>query len=143
MIVFRGKHYLAHQIICRAFHGLAPEDKAEVDHIDRCKTNNRPSNIHWASHKENVDNRDCVDQAFEKYKTRFCEDKKAYRRCYNAAHREEQRHYRKAYYEKHHEEQRAYWAAKVAKMKAQGLAWKKGPSGKWGWFPRVCKSEAA
>ena len=110
-IRFRGKTHFVHQIICRAFNGLPPEGKSEVDHIDRCKTNNTPSNLRWASRKENCDNKDCVDQSIEKYSMRACEDKKAYMKAYDAA--------------------------KYAKMKAQGLGFRKGPDGKWGWHPRI------
>lgn len=57
------KLYLAHRLICEAFHGPAPEGKPYVDHIDRCKTNNTPSNLRWVSHKENVHNADRIDRA--------------------------------------------------------------------------------
>lgn len=117
-----------HVLICRAYNGLPPEGKPEVDHINRCPSDNRPENLHWVSRKENNDNKDCVDQSVEKYGVRACEDKaayyKAYNKAYNASHREE----RKAY-------NAAYCAAYHAKMKAQGLTWRKGPDGKWGWYP--------
>ena len=73
---YHGKYYYVHQIICRAFNGLPPEDKPEVDHIDRCKANNSPFNLRWTGRKENQDNADRADQALEKYGARPCEDKK-------------------------------------------------------------------
>lgn len=109
-IKFHGKHYFVHQIICRAFNGLAPEGKPFVDHINRIKDDNRPENLRWVDCKENCNNKDCVDQSVEKYSVRACENRQAYDRSY----------------------QRAYYA----KMKAQGLIWKR-LDGKWGWYPRV------
>lgn len=106
-----GTTYRIHRIICRAFHGLPPEGKPEVDHINRCPSDNRPENLRWVNRKENNDNRDYVDESIERFGTRECEDEAAYRKAYN-----------KSY---------------SAKMKAQGLTWRKGPNGKWGWFPRI------
>lgn len=123
---YRGKYYRVHVLVCRAFHGLAPIDKPFVDHIDRCKTNNTPGNLHWTSSKENNDNKDSVDKSVEKYKVRSCDDHKSYSR---------------AYYEKHRGEinarQRAYDAARRAEKKAQGLTFRKGLNGKQGWYPRI------
>lgn len=110
-IGFHGKYHKVHILICRAFHGLPPAGKLFVDHIDRCKTNNKPTNLRWASSKENNDNKDRVDQALERYGVRACDDRKSY--------------------------QRAYDAAKAAKMKAQGLHYCKGSDGKYGWHPRI------
>ena len=121
-IRFQGKQHKVHRIVCRAFNGLAPEDKPEVDHINRIKGDNRPENLRWVDRKENQSNKDCVDQSIEKYGVRTCEDKLAYNR---------------AYYEVNREEAKAYWAAKYAKMKAQGFHYVKGPDGKWGWLPRA------
>ena len=110
-IRFRGKFYKVHQLVCRTFHGLAPEGRPFVDHIDRCKANNTPGNLHWTSAKENADNQDRVDQSIEKYGVRACDGQKAYE------------------------------AAKYAKMKAQGLVKRKGPDGKWGWFPHLTQHQ--
>ena len=142
-IGFHGKHHFAHQIICRSFHGLPPEGKPCVDHINRIRDDNRSCNIHWASYKENMDNRDCVDRSIEKYKVRTCEDRKTYTKVWRGLHHEEKKAYDRAYREAHHEKCRAYDAAKRAKMKAKGLTYRKGPNGKWGWYPRVHKNEAA
>ena len=45
-----------HRIVCLAFHPNL-EKKAEVDHIDREKLNNRPENLRWATRTEQLDNR--------------------------------------------------------------------------------------
>ena len=35
-----------------------PENKLEIDHIDRVRTNNNLSNLRWVTHKENMNNKD-------------------------------------------------------------------------------------
>ena len=104
----QGISYYVHQIVCRAFNGLPPADKPEVDHINRIKDDNRPENLRWVDHKENQDNKDYVDQSIEKYKVRCCDDRRAYNRAYHTVHREEHKVRSKSYYEAHHEEAKAY-----------------------------------
>ena len=116
---FHGKYCLVHRIICRAFNGLPPDGKPEVDHINRIKEDNRPANLHWVDHKENQDNKNCVDQSIAKYGVRYCEDRKAYSKAYSKAynkayyeaHCEEAKAYHKAYYEAHREDKKAYGKA--------------------------------
>lgn len=134
-VMYLGKSHSVHRIICGAFNGLPPEGKPCVDHINRIRDDNRPSNLHWVSAKENSDNQGCVDQSIAKYGVRACDDKKAWGAAYIAAHREEYRARDKACYERHREERKAYAAAYRAKMKAQGFTKRKGPDGKWGWYP--------
>jgi hypothetical protein len=43
-----------HRIICEAFHGPAPFDRAVVIHIDENALNNRPENLKWGTQKENL-----------------------------------------------------------------------------------------
>lgn len=47
-----GKSHQVHRLIAEAFHPN-PLDKPSVDHIDRCRTNNRSDNVRWVTHKEN------------------------------------------------------------------------------------------
>jgi len=50
----RGTHCIAlHILIARTFHGECG-DGLEVNHIDGDKWNNRPSNLEWVTHLENV-----------------------------------------------------------------------------------------
>lgn len=143
-IQFHGKTHFVHQIVCRAFNGLAPEGKPCVDHINRIRDDNHSSNLHWVSYKENNDNHGRVLNRVD-YGVRACDDKTAYAKAHGKAyyerHCEERKAHGKAYYEAHCEEikarQRAYEAAKAAKMKAQGFTMRKGPNGKWGWYPRI------
>lgn len=43
-----------HRLVCEAFHGAAPFQKAVVIHIDEDATNNRPENLRWGTQKENL-----------------------------------------------------------------------------------------
>jgi len=47
------KSTLVHQLICLAFHGLPPEGKTEVNHIDFNPSNNSADNLEWCSGDEN------------------------------------------------------------------------------------------
>ena len=55
-----GLHYV-HRLIAEAFLPN-PEDKAEVDHINRNPSDNRVENLRWATHLENMRNRADVDR---------------------------------------------------------------------------------
>ena len=137
----QGKVHMVHRLVCRAFHGLPPVDKPFCDHKSRIKAENCASNLHWVSCKENNDNADCVDRSISKYGARACEDKKAYMKGYDAAHREDKKAYMKTYCEAHREDKKAYdkvhGDAYRAKKKDQGLTYRKGPDGKYGWHPRI------
>lgn len=43
-----------HRIVCEAFHGLAPFDRAVVLHLDENALNNKPENLRWGTQKENL-----------------------------------------------------------------------------------------
>lgn len=45
----------AHHLVALAFHGEPPEGKTEVNHKDFDRGNNRPRNLEWATHAENLD----------------------------------------------------------------------------------------
>lgn len=40
-------------LVCSAFHGVKPKDKDLVAHWDDVPTNNKPSNLRWATTREN------------------------------------------------------------------------------------------
>lgn len=48
-----GEREYIHRLICRAFHGEAPEGKPEVRHLDGNKKNNAASNLCWGSRQDN------------------------------------------------------------------------------------------
>lgn len=53
-ILYRGKNYKIHRLVCEAFHGPAPKDKPIVIHLDEDANNNKPSNLRWGTQKENL-----------------------------------------------------------------------------------------
>ncbi len=48
-----------HRLVCSAWHGLPRDDSQIVDHINRCRSDNRPENLRWVTHRENAENRSC------------------------------------------------------------------------------------
>ena len=53
-ILYRGKNYKVHRLICEAFHGPPPKDKPVVIHINENALDNRPENLKWGTMKENM-----------------------------------------------------------------------------------------
>lgn len=47
-----GDHYI-HRLVCEAFNGSAPTPKHEVAHRNGVRSDNRASNLYWATHTEN------------------------------------------------------------------------------------------
>lgn len=50
----KGKHYSIHRLVADHFIPN-PENKPEVDHIDRDRTNNNYTNLRWCTRKENME----------------------------------------------------------------------------------------
>jgi hypothetical protein len=48
------RDYPIHQIIASCFLSPKPFKKAEINHKDFVKTNNRPNNLEWCTHAENM-----------------------------------------------------------------------------------------
>ena len=53
-LMYQLKNYKMHRIICKAFHGLPPEGKNVVIHINENALDNRPENLKWGTQKENL-----------------------------------------------------------------------------------------
>ena len=45
------------RLVLETYVGFAPDDKPEIDHIDRCPLNNDIKNLRWASRSDNCINR--------------------------------------------------------------------------------------
>lgn len=43
-----------HRLVCEAFHGPPPFERAVVIHLDEDATNNRADNLKWGTQKENL-----------------------------------------------------------------------------------------
>jgi len=50
----RPRKEFVHRLVAKAFVGPSPFDGAMVLHHDDCPTNNRPDNLYWGDHKQNV-----------------------------------------------------------------------------------------
>lgn len=53
-ILYKGKNYKIHRLICIAFHGEPPFEKAVVIHINENTLDNRAENLKWGTQKENL-----------------------------------------------------------------------------------------
>ena len=53
-VMYRGKNYKIHRLVCEAFHGPQPKNFPVVIHLDEDATNNRPENLKWGTQKENL-----------------------------------------------------------------------------------------
>jgi hypothetical protein len=53
-IVYRGKNYKVHRLVCEAFHGPPSFPRAVVLHLDENSLNNAPKNLRWGTQKENL-----------------------------------------------------------------------------------------
>lgn len=49
-----GRDHYVHRLVCGAYHGPAPTPLHQADHIDRDRSNNRPTNLRWLSPTENL-----------------------------------------------------------------------------------------
>ena len=53
-ILYRGRNYKIHRLICEAFHGPSPEGLNVVLHLNEDATDNRPENLVWGTQKQNL-----------------------------------------------------------------------------------------
>lgn len=53
-VVYRGKNYKVHRLICEAFHGAPGVSETVVLHLNEDALDNRPENLRWGTQKENL-----------------------------------------------------------------------------------------
>jgi hypothetical protein len=54
ILVYKGKTYRVHVLVCEAFHGEKPFEEAVVMHLDEDSSNNKSSNLEWGTQKQNL-----------------------------------------------------------------------------------------
>ena len=93
-----GRHKTLHRLIARAFIPN-PDNKPQVDHIDRNRGNYSLDNLRWVTQSENQRNTLAFDRSVELYGVSGAVDTAAYRHEYNLRHEEK----RKLYYQQNRE----------------------------------------
>lgn len=103
------RSFYIHVLVCSAFHGPKPGPGFEVRHLNGIKTDNRPENLRWGTHSENVI--DMVEHGTHHYvrrthckrghliseeNTYYCQARGGFRQClacikFNARRRTERR----------------------------------------------------
>ena len=53
-VLYRGRNYKMHRLICEAFHGPAPDGLPVVLHLNEDSTDNRAENLAWGTQKQNL-----------------------------------------------------------------------------------------
>lgn len=81
-----GKPYKAHRLVAETFIPN-PENKLEVDHINRVRNNNNVENLRWSTRSENRRNRADVDRIDTRGGTHMYENKKQYMKEWWKAHK--------------------------------------------------------
>lgn len=61
IVVYKGKTYKVHQLVCEAFNGPKPFENAVVMHVDENAANNRACNLQWGTQKQNLNAPGFVD----------------------------------------------------------------------------------
>lgn len=51
---YHGQNYKIARLVCEAFKGASPFEKAVCMHLDENSRNNRPENLAWGTQKENL-----------------------------------------------------------------------------------------
>ena len=85
-VQINGKFYKVHRLVAETFI-QNPENKSQVDHINRNRTDNRVENLHWCTPSENCRNTAQHDRVNARGGTHYYEDAKQYQREKSALYR--------------------------------------------------------
>lgn len=100
-IKYKGKTYFVHRLIAEAFL-QNPDNKPTVDHINRNRSDNWIYNLRFATSREQRENSSTVICRAD-YGVREKDDKRAYQKAYEAAHRERVNAWHREYRRKNRE----------------------------------------
>ena len=76
-VMINGKNYRVHRLVAEVFIPN-PENKKEIDHIDRCPAHNNAANLKWSTRSENLRNTSAHDRINARNGTHKYEDEKQY-----------------------------------------------------------------
>lgn len=91
----KQKLFQIHRLVCECFHPN-PENKPTVDHINRVRTDNRASNLRWATYHEQRENSSLVINRLD-LGVRWCEDIAQYKKNWRQLRLEHCREYFRNY----------------------------------------------
>lgn len=99
----KGKAYSIHRLVAECYIPN-PEDKPQVDHINRNREDNRMDNLRWATPYEQSMN--CSIHLNSSIPVLQRDDPNGYRRAYNALNREKVRKYQREYHREYDHKRR-------------------------------------
>lgn len=67
LIIYKGKTYKVHRLVCEAFNGDPPSGMNVCLHIDENAANNRASNLKWGTQKENLNAKSFIAYCEERH----------------------------------------------------------------------------
>ena len=86
-VMIKGKNYKVHRLVLEAFVGPCPENKPEINHINRNRADNRLENLSFCSRSENMRNTSHNDRVDARGGTHFYENRKQCIKEWKSLHR--------------------------------------------------------
>ena len=76
-VQINGKRHYVHRLVAQTFIPN-PQNKPQIDHIDRCPSNNNVENLRWVTNRENTRNTKANDRVESRGSIHWYEDKKQF-----------------------------------------------------------------